>query len=124
MGHARSPFPDFETYLRSVVGLDEDDIQIISKQYNSHFVTFEIPPGFNSIKDISEAVYTMGDHEGIIQIEYDDISSNTKPIWIRYGLTFGVLRLDEKSFLKQCWVLYHFGILHTLMPFMLILQAF
>ena len=27
MGYARSPFRDFENYLRIVVGLDEDDIQ-------------------------------------------------------------------------------------------------
>ena len=32
MGFARSPFGDFENYLGSVVGLDEDDIQLVSKQ--------------------------------------------------------------------------------------------
>ena len=40
MGYARSPFRDFDSYLRIVVGLDEDDIQLILKQYNSNFVTF------------------------------------------------------------------------------------
>ena len=29
MGYARSPFRDFESYFRIVVGLDEDDIQLI-----------------------------------------------------------------------------------------------
>ena len=29
MGQARSPFQDFECYLRIVVGLDDHDIQII-----------------------------------------------------------------------------------------------
>ena len=29
MGYARSLFRDFEIYLRIVVGLDEDDIQLI-----------------------------------------------------------------------------------------------
>ena len=32
-GYARSPIRDFESYLRIVIGLDEDDIQLFSKQY-------------------------------------------------------------------------------------------
>ena len=64
MGYAPSPFRGFESYPRSVVGSDEDDIQLILKQYISNFVTYEIPPSIYSIKDISEVVYTMGDHEG------------------------------------------------------------
>ena len=32
MGYARSPFPDYERYLRVVVGLDEDGIQLGLKQ--------------------------------------------------------------------------------------------
>ena len=32
MGYARSPFRDFESYLRIVVGSDEDDIRLILKQ--------------------------------------------------------------------------------------------
>ena len=45
MGYARSPFRDFESYLRIVVGLEEDDIQLILKQYNEKFITFELDPG-------------------------------------------------------------------------------
>ena len=45
MGFARSPFRDFEIYLRIVVGLNEDDIQLILKQYNSNFVTYQLTPG-------------------------------------------------------------------------------
>ena len=63
MGYARSPIRDFEFCLRMVVGLDEDNIQMILEENNSFFVTDEIPPSFYSIKDISEAVYTMGGHE-------------------------------------------------------------
>ena len=37
MGYARSPFTDFENYLRIVTGLDENDIQLFLKQYNSEF---------------------------------------------------------------------------------------
>ena len=34
MGYARTPFRDFESYLTLVIGLNEDDIQLILKQYN------------------------------------------------------------------------------------------
>ena len=93
--YARSPFRGFESYLRIVVGLDEDDIQVISKQYDVNFMTYETPPGTYSIKDISEAIYIMGDHEGTLQIEYDDISMKTKHISTHFAGTFGTLRFDE-----------------------------
>ena len=86
MAYARSR--DFESYLRSVVGVDEDDIQIISKHCNSSFVTYELSPGTYTKKDSSEAVYAMGVHEGTLQIEYDDISMKTKlifnPFWVNF----------------------------------------
>ena len=81
-----------------VVGLDEDDIQLILKQNSSNFVTYELSHGIYSIKDISEAVYTMGDHEGTLQIEYDGISMKTKLMLTRFGSTFGTSRFDEKFF--------------------------
>ena len=40
----------------------------------------------------------MGDHEGILKIEYDDITMKTKLTLLRFGGSFGALRLDEKSF--------------------------
>ena len=97
MGYARSPFRDFEIYPRIVIGLEEDDIQLILKQYNSNFVTYEISPGIYSIQDIAEAVYTVGDHEGTLQIKYDDVTMKTKLILARFGSTFGTLRFNEKS---------------------------
>ena len=100
MGYARSPFRDFESYLRIVVGLDEDDFQLILKQYNEKFVAYEKDPGIYTIKDLQEAVHPLRDHEGNLKIEYDDISSKTKLILTRFGLTFGTLRFDEKSFFK------------------------
>ena len=39
---------------------------------------------FTTIEDISEVVYTMGDHEGTLQLEYDDISRKTKFILKRF----------------------------------------
>ena len=45
MGYARSPFRDFESYLRIVFGLEEDNIRLILKQYNEKFVTYELELG-------------------------------------------------------------------------------
>ena len=84
----------FESYLRVVIGLDEDDIQLKVKQHNSNFVTYEIPPGVYSIKDISEVVYTIGDHKGTLRIEYVDNSMKTKQMLS----PFEMLRFNEKSF--------------------------
>ena len=89
--------------------MDEDDIQLILKQYNSNYLTHEISPGIYSIKDFSQVAYTMGDHEGTLQIEFDAISMKTKLILTRFGRTFGLLRFDEKLFfntflgLTQYW---------------------
>ena len=74
MGYAKSPFRDFESYFRSVVGLDEDYIQLILKQYNSNSVPYELSPGIYTIKDNAEAVYTLGDRDGTLKNEYDDIT--------------------------------------------------
>ena len=78
MGYARSPFSDFESYLRIVVGLDEDDIQLLLKQYVSISVTYEILPGVYSTRDFAKAVYSLRDHEGTLKNEKDDIAMKTK----------------------------------------------
>ena len=98
MGYARSQFRDFESYLRIIVGLEEDDIQLILKQYNEKFVTYELDAGNYTIEDIQKTVYPLGDHEGTLQIEYDDLNKKVKLILTRFGETFGTLRFDEKSF--------------------------
>ena len=98
MGYARSPFGDFGSFLGILVGLDEEDIQLFLKQSNSNSVTYELSPGIYSMNDISEGVYKMGDHEGPLQIEYDDISMRAKLILTRFGSVFGTLRFNEKSF--------------------------
>ena len=76
-GYSASSFRDFESYLRLVVGLDEKDIQLIPKEYNSHFITYELTPGIYTIRDFSEAIKTFSGHEETIQLEYDDISMRT-----------------------------------------------
>ena len=102
LGYNESPFRDFESYLRIVVGLDEKDIQLILKQYNSHFITYELSPGNYTIQDISDTIHTFSGHSEIIELEYDDLNKKTKLIlkYIdeqdKFGL--GTLRFDEKSF--------------------------
>ena len=44
-GYSASSFRDFESYLRLVIGLDEEDIQLILKEYKSHFIIYELTPG-------------------------------------------------------------------------------
>ena len=78
MGYVRSPFRDFESYLRSVVGLDEEDIQLYLKHYNSLFITYEPSPKNYTLQDFSHAVRTFSGHEGRLQIEYEDINMKTK----------------------------------------------
>ena len=63
--------------FRIEVGLAEDDIRLILKQYNSFFITDELSPDIYSIKDTSEVVYTRGDHEGNLKFKFDDIGKKT-----------------------------------------------
>ena len=97
LGYARSLFRDFESYLRYVIGLYEDDIQLILKQNKANFGTYELDPGEYTIEDLQEAVYLLDDHEGTLQIDYDDLNKKTKLILTCFGSTFGTLRFDEKS---------------------------
>ena len=99
MGYLISSFRDFENYLRIVVALDGDDIQLLLEQYKMNFGTYELSPGIYTIKDNSENVYTMSDHWGTLQIENNDISLKTKLKSIRFRGIFGTLRFLEKSFL-------------------------
>ena len=102
LGYSRSPFRDFESYLRTVFGLSEEDIQLILKENNSHFITYELTHGIYSIQDISDTINTFSGHMETIQIEYDDISMKTKIILKYIGerkmFVLGTLRFDERSF--------------------------
>ena len=103
LDYGRSLFREFESYLRIVVGLDEEDIQLILKEYNSHFITYELTPGIYTTQDISDAIQTFSGHKEVLQIEYDDISMKTKII-LKFknnenGLfALGTLRFDDRSF--------------------------
>ena len=102
LGYSKSLFRDFESYLRIVVGLDEEDILLNLKEYISHFITYELTPGIYTIQIISDAIHTFSGHSESIQIDYDDISMKTKIILnfkdekATFGL--GTLRFNERSF--------------------------
>ena len=104
LGYSKSLFRDFESYLRIVVGLGDEDIRLILKQYNSHFIIYELTPGIYTIQNISDVIHTFSGHSEIIQIEYDDISMKTKIILEfknnneKTKFTLGTLRFDERSF--------------------------
>ena len=102
LGYARSLFRDFESCLRIVVDLAEEDIQLILEEYNSHFITYELTPGIYSIQDFSDTIHTVSGHMETIQIEYDDINMKTKIILKYIGgpkkFVLGTLRFDERSF--------------------------
>ena len=80
LNYSRSKFRDFESYLRTRVGLDEKDIQLILKEYNLHFITYEFSPGIYTMQDIADVIHTFSGHSDIIEIECDDISMKTKII--------------------------------------------
>ena len=85
MYYARSPFRDFESFLRMTGDLDEDDIQMVLKQNNSTFVKYELDPGSYTIENLQE-------------IDYFDLNKTTKLILTRFGSTFGTLRFDKHFF--------------------------
>ena len=102
LGYSASSFRDFESYLRLVVGLEEEDIQLILKEYNSHFITYELTPGIYTIQDISDAILTFSGHEETKQLEYDHISMRTTIVLkfrnVKVKFASGTLRFDKQSF--------------------------
>ena len=93
--YATSPFPDFESYLRIVIGLDEDDIHLVLNQYASNFVTYEIPPIVYTNKHVSQAIYTIADR-GTLKTGKNDVTKKSKLILS----PFVMLRFNENSFFK------------------------
>ena len=88
--------------MRIVIDLPEEEIQLILKEYNSHFITYDLTPGIYSIQDISDTIHTFSGHMETIEIGYDDISMKTKIILKYIGgrkmFVLGTLRFDERSF--------------------------
>ena len=76
----------------------EDELQLLLKQYNSHFIFYEKSPGIYSMKDISVVLYNLGDLEGTLQIDYDETSMKIKIVLTRFRGNLGAPSFDENSF--------------------------
>ena len=75
---------------------------MVSDEYSSSFITYELDPGIYTFKDISEALFNIlqSDCPGdcnVIVIEYDDINMKTK-LDVKAGNI--AIKFDEKSFLS------------------------
>ena len=98
--YTSSVFQDFESFLRTQIDLVEHDIKLVLDEYNSSFITYELPPGIYTFKDISGALCNIIQFEypgpsNVIDIEYDDITMKTKLV-VRSGII--AKRFDENSF--------------------------
>ena len=98
-GYVSSVFQDFESYLGTEVDLVQDDIKLVLDEYNSSFITYELEPGINSYREISEALfyilqseYPSSDNEILIRL--DDITRKTKLVVNSGNIA---IRFDEKS---------------------------
>ena len=96
-GYIQSVFQNFESFLR-IKRVSEDEIELVLKQYNSKFITYEITPGICSKNGISDALKSFG-----CQVKYDDISKKTSL------LTDKNLRFDKNSILVLYWDLVIIG---------------
>ena len=102
-GYVSSVFQDFERYLRTEVDLVEDDIKKVLDEYNSSFFTYELQPGINTFKDISEALFNILRTEylgpkNVIVIEFNDITRKTKLV-AKNGII--AIKFDENSFFSN-----------------------
>ena len=99
LGFARSPFRGFESYLRIVVGLDEDDIQLTLKQNKSNFITYELSPGTCTIKVFQRLFTQWVIMKNLYKLNMmilvcEQIFLNS------FWWNFGALSFDETSFFK------------------------
>ena len=81
--YTSSVFQNFKNFLRTQIDLVEDDIKLVLDEFNSSFITYELQPGINTFKDISEALFNILQIEypgpiNAIVIEFDDITRKTK----------------------------------------------
>ena len=91
---------DFESFLRTLFDLVEDDIKLVLDKYKLSFTTYELQPRINNFKDISEDLFNIlqtqyPEPSNVIVIEFDDITRKTKLV-VKNGII--AIRFDEKSF--------------------------
>ena len=57
-GYTISLFQDVESCRRTEVDFVEDDIRLVLDEYNSNLITYDLPPGIYTFKDLSEILST------------------------------------------------------------------
>ena len=97
-----SVFQDFKNYLRKEIDFVEGDIRLVLDKYNSSFFTYDVQPGFYTLKSLSESVFNILQpeypaSEKSIVIDFDDITMKTKLV-VRSRSYLIAIRLDEISF--------------------------
>ena len=98
--YTSSVFQDFESFLRTQIDLIEDDVKLVSDEYNSSFITYELEPGIYSYREVSEALFNIlqlkyPSSDSKILVRLDDITRKTKMV---VGSGIIAIRFDEKSF--------------------------
>ena len=78
--YTQSLFRDFESYLKILTSLNEDDFQLLFKQYNSKFITYEISPGIYTFEDISEVLSRGFEKKTKSEGKYNQILNKINPI--------------------------------------------
>ena len=101
-GYTSCIFQDFEIFFRTEVNLVEDDIKIVSDEYNSSFITYEISPGMYTFRHISEVLlsFLQPQFEGFLKATDFEFDNNTMKtvLVVRAGII--ALKFDEKSFFR------------------------
>ena len=98
--YTSSVFQDFESFLRTQIDLVEDDIKLVSDEYNSSFITHELQSGIYNFKYISEVLlnFLRSEYKGEINkivFQYDDFTRKTKLV-AKPGII--AIRFHEKLF--------------------------
>ena len=57
--YTSSVFQDFEGYLRTEIGLVEDDIKLVLDEYNSSFISYELHPSITHLKIFQKPFLTF-----------------------------------------------------------------
>ena len=101
--YIHSIFQKFESYPRTETNLVEDDNGLVLDEYKSSFITYELEPGINSLKDLSEALFKILRPEyppssNEIVFEFNDTTRKTKLV-VKSSII--AIRFNERSFFKS-----------------------
>ena len=89
-GYVSSVFQYFQNFLRTEIGLVEDDFRLVLNENNSSFFTYDLEPGIYTFKDLSAALFNTFQPEyetpsNVNLIEFDDVTMETKVV-VRDGI--------------------------------------